>query len=69
MSTIVSNLLNNLVKKLSGSKHRFIVIATSSKDFVENLDSSVYRVENLLKKSLNVRKIQFKQLSLAKFIS
>ncbi|MHA1990559.1 MAG: hypothetical protein ACW981_10010 [Candidatus Hodarchaeales archaeon] len=65
----IAKILENFAKKISNSKHKFFVVATSSKEFTDNLDTKVFRVENLLNKSLNTKPFQVKQLALTKFIS
>ena len=49
-------------------KNNLIVFTSCERDFVDKLDSKLFRLENLLIKSSNSRPFQVKQLSLLQFI-
>ena len=50
-------------------KNNLIVFTSCEREFVDNLDSNIFRLENLLIKSSNSRPFQVKQLSLLQFIN
>ncbi|MHA2362718.1 MAG: hypothetical protein ACXAC7_02075 [Candidatus Hodarchaeales archaeon] len=59
-------LLNEFIKK--HATERFIVLTSCERDFVDELSSDNFRLENLLIKSTNSRPFQVRQLKLLKFL-
>ena len=50
-------------------KNDLIVFTSCEREFIDKLDSKLFRLENLLIKSSNSRPFQVKQLSLLQFIN
>jgi DNA repair exonuclease SbcCD ATPase subunit len=60
---------NVFIDFVNENKNILIALTSCERDFVDNLDPKLFRIENLLIKSSNSRPFQVKQLSLLQFVN
>ena len=60
---------NLFIDFVKNHKENLIVFTSCERDFIDKLDSKLFRLENLLIKSSNSRPFQVKQLSLMQFVN